>query len=122
MSASASATGYEVYKTALEKTKGATSLTAKVDVNMTDNGTKVFEGHADIKLNKEMRAGSVEASFSDGAKTHSRQVYRQDGKVILKKGDEDVYRLMEHPKGEHGKEGLPGRPKAAGPIVNTLMG
>lgn len=124
-SSPASAKGYEVYKTALEKTKEARSLTADVDVLITDNGAKLMTGRATVKLNKEMKAGSVEATFrdesGDGSKPFSRQVYWQDGKVILKEGDEDVYRWMEHPKGEKGKAGPPGRPKAAGIVANALM-
>ncbi|GAA5344792.1 hypothetical protein [Planifilum fimeticola] len=124
-SASASAKGYEVYKTALEKTKEAKSLTADVDVLITDNGAKLMTGRAKVKLNKEMKAGSVEATFrdesGDGSKPFSRQVYWQDGKVIFKEGDEDVYRWMEHPKGEKGREGPPGRAKAAGIVANVLM-
>ena len=67
-SASASAAGYEVYKAALERTKGAKSLTADVDVRITDHGKKVFSGRAKVKLNKEMKAGNVEAVFRTGPK------------------------------------------------------
>ncbi len=120
-SASASAAGYEVYKAALERTKGAKSLTADVDVRITDHGKKVFSGRAKVKLNKEMKAGNVEAVFQDGtegAKGRVRQVFWQDGKVIFKEGDEEIYRWLEHPKGEKGKEGPP---KAARFIANALL-
>src|SRR5690606_27073189 len=93
-SSPASAKGYEVYQTALEKTKEARGLTADVDVLITDNGAKLMTGRATVKLNKEMKAGSVEATFrdesGDGSKPFSRQVYWQDGKVILKEGDECI--------------------------------
>src|SRR5690606_33094511 len=75
---SARAKGYGGYATALEKKKEARSLTADVAVLINDNGAKLMTGRATVKRNKEMKAGSVEATFrdesGDGSKPFSRQV------------------------------------------------
>jgi hypothetical protein len=122
-SAMANTSGYDAYKAALKNTKAATSMTAKVDVKVTDNGTKLLAGTANIKLNQALNAGSMAATVGDSSQTHSLNVFRQDGKVIFKSSDDDVYRVMEHdaPKWQH--EGVaPNPPKAVEQIFDALMG
>ncbi|NGQ97522.1 hypothetical protein G3578_20560 [Brevibacillus sp. SYP-B805] len=122
-SAMANTAGYDTYKAALKNTKAVTSLTANADLTVTDNGTKVLAGTANIKLDKERNAGSMAATFGDGSQTHSLHVFRQDGKVIFKRGDDDVYRVMEQeaPKWQH--EGVgPNPPKAVEQAFDALMG
>ncbi|KIL39071.1 hypothetical protein SD70_22355 [Gordoniibacillus kamchatkensis] len=123
MSAMASTSGYDAYKTALNNTKAEKSLTAIAEVTITDNGAKVLAGTANIKLNHDLDAGSVAATIEGGTQTHSANVYRQDGKVVFKSGDDDVYRVMEHnaPKWQH--EGVaPNPPKAVEQVFDALMG
>ncbi|WP_199620231.1 hypothetical protein [Paenibacillus alkalitolerans] len=122
-SAMANTSGYDAYKEALKNTKALTSMTANVDLTVTDNGKQVLAGTASIKLNKESDSGSVAAAFDDGTRTQSLNVFRQDGKVIFKSGDEDVYRVMEHDDTKWRHEGEPTHPpKAAEQVFDALMG
>ncbi|MGM0883768.1 MAG: hypothetical protein ACQEXQ_22390 [Bacillota bacterium] len=122
-SAMASTSGYDAYKTALKKTKAATSLTAKMDLTVTDNGTKVLAGTSDIQLNRELNSGSVAAAFGDNTQTHSMNVFHQDGKVIFKSGDDEVYRVKEHNAPEWQDDGVAHNPpKAVEQVFDTLMG
>lgn len=122
-SAMANTSGYDAYKTALKNTKAAASLTANADLTVTDNGTKVLAGTANIKMSHEPNAGSMAATFDDGTRTNSINVYRQDGKVIFKSGDNDVYRVMDQnaPKWQH-KGDMPNPPKASEQVFDALMG
>lgn len=122
-SAMASTSGYDAYKTALKNTKAVTSLTANIGLTVTDNGTKLLAGTSDIKLNRELNSGSMDATFGDNAQQHSLNVFRQDGKVIFKSGDNEVYRVKEQKAPEWQHEGVaPNPPKAVEQVFDALMG
>lgn len=122
-SAMANTSGYDVYKDALRNTKSVASVTANVQLAVTDNGTKLFGAEAVAKLSREPNAGSLTATLDDNARTQSLNVFRQDGKVIVKSGESEVYRVMEHngPPWQH--EGvMPNPPKAVEQVFDALMG
>ncbi len=122
-SAMANTSGYDAYKAALKNTKAVKSLTANADLTVTDNGTKVLTGTANIKLNQEMNAGSMAATIGDSTETHSLNVFRQDGKVIFKSGDSEVYRVMEQNVSKWQHEGdRSNPPKAVEQVFDALMG
>jgi hypothetical protein len=122
-SAMASTSGYDAYKTAMKNTKAVSSLTANVELTVTDNGTKVLAGTSDIKLSQELKSGSMSATFGGNAKTHSLNVFRQDGKVIFKSSDNEVYRVQEHNASKWEEDGVaPNPPKAVEQVFETLMG
>lgn len=122
-SAMANTSGYDAYKTALKNTKAQTSLTANVDVTVTDNGTKVLAGTAEIKWNQKQNASSMAATFGDGTRTHTMNVYRQEGKVIFKSGDDEAYRVKDQrtSKWQH-KGAAPRHSKAGEQVFDALMG
>lgn len=123
LSAMANTSGYEAYKTAVKNTKAETSLTAKVDVSLSDNGTKLLAGSANVKLNQAQNAGSVAANVSSGAQSFGLNVYRQDGKLIFKTSDNEIYRVKDQPASQKQfKGGQANLPKAAEQIIDTLMG
>ncbi|MDF2648567.1 MAG: hypothetical protein K0Q73_4372 [Paenibacillus sp.] len=115
--------GYDAYKTALKNTKAATSITANLDLTVTDNGAKLFAGTSDMKWNRELNTGSLSATFGDSAQKHAVNVFRQEGKVIFKTSDNEVYRVTEHNDrnwGQHGAE--PNPPKVVGQVFDALIG
>lgn len=121
--AMANTSGYDAYKTALKNTKAKTSLTAKVDMTVTDNGKEVLTGTSNFKLNQVLNSGSIAATMGNGTQTHSFQVFRQDGKVVFKNSEDDVYRVMEQntPKW-HREEGASNPPKVMEQVIDSLMG
>lgn len=123
-SAMASTSGYDAYKTALKNTKAAASLTANVDLTVTDNGTKVFSGTSDIKWNQEMNSGNMAAVIGDNTQTYSMKVFRQDGKVIFKSSDNEVYHVKENNDvNNRQQEGAAHNPpKAVEQVFDALMG
>jgi len=122
-SAMANTSGYEAYKSALKTTKEVKSLTANVSMSITDNGTELLAGQANIKFNRDQNAGSVAATFGNQAQTHAMNVFRQEGNVIIKSGDDDVYRVMEQQGSEwQHEDGMPNPPKAAEQVFDALMG
>lgn len=91
-SAMANTSGYDAYKTALKNTKAETSFTTNVDLTISDNGKELVAGTVDMKVNKEQKLGSVAATIGDNL---SLNVYRQDGKVVIRSSKDDVYRVKE---------------------------
>jgi hypothetical protein len=122
-SAMANTSGYDAYKAALKNIKAETSLTANVNVAVTDNGTKLLSGNSNIKLNHELNTASMTATFGDSTQTHSLNVFRQDGKMIFKSSDNEVYQVMEQntPKWQHNGD-MQNPPKAAEQVFDMLMG
>ncbi len=122
-SAMASTSGYDAYKTALKNTKAETSLTSHMDLTVTHNGSKVLAGTSDIKMNRELDSGSMAAEFGDNAQTRSVNVFRQDGKVIFKSSDNEVYRVTEHNAPKWEQDGVaPNPPKAVEQVFDALVG
>ncbi|ETI68477.1 hypothetical protein [Neobacillus vireti] len=122
-SAMANTSGYDAYKTALKNTKAESSITMNVDLTITDNGKKLVTGAADLKVNKDQKAGSVAATIGDSTEKRSINVFRQDGKVIFKSSEEDVYKAKEinAPKWQH-KGDHSNLPKAMQQVFGTLLG
>ncbi|MBW5448003.1 hypothetical protein GE107_18260 [Cohnella sp. CFH 77786] len=125
LSAMANTSGYEAYKSALKNTHAQTSLTAQAELTVTDNGTALLKGNANVKWNEDADAQSVAATFADGTTTRSMDVYRQDGKVIVKDGDSDVYKVLktDDPQEEaKWKAGGHEPPKAVEQAIDLLAG
>ncbi|MGZ0050602.1 hypothetical protein [Brevibacillus gelatini] len=94
-SANADSTGFVLYKSALSQTKEAGSMTAHAQLELTDNGSKLFAVDGVAKVDHEQQLASVNGSYSNANGEGSFQVFRQQDQVVFKKGDSDVYRVME---------------------------
>ncbi|MEF3307080.1 hypothetical protein [Paenibacillus sp. GYB003] len=103
LSAMAGTSGYDAWKSAVKQTHTATSFAAQAGVVVSDGGTKLIEAQTAFK--KDGAAASGDVRVSAGGASHGMNVYVQDGKTILKPGDSDVYRIVEHGKGEGGGHG-----------------
>ncbi|WP_143813046.1 hypothetical protein [Paenibacillus sp. XY044] len=118
----ANTSGYEAYKSAFTHTQGADSVASHVVWSLSDNGTKVLSGTADMKVNQAKQAMSMTAAVDDGTQSHTVQSYSQDGKMIWKSGDSAVYQVMDQaPQWQH--DGKAARmPQAAEQVIEALMG
>ncbi|MFC5649489.1 hypothetical protein ACFPYJ_10160 [Paenibacillus solisilvae] len=122
-SAMASTSGYDAYKSALKHTKEVTNLTADMKLAVTDNGTELLAGNADIKWDRKLNSGSVAASFDNHTQMHALNLFRQDGKVIVKSADDEIYRVKELDAYKWQEEGsTPNPPKVVEQIFDALMG
>ncbi|MDF2684456.1 MAG: hypothetical protein K0R47_5646 [Brevibacillus sp.] len=89
--------GLAAYQAAMKNTKMETSLTAHVKLDISDNGKPLFKGAGEAKVDRDKQEVSVAGTMEEvtRATTQNFQVFREDGKVILKKGDSDIYRVIE---------------------------
>ncbi|CAG7607309.1 hypothetical protein PAESOLCIP111_00944 [Paenibacillus solanacearum] len=106
-SARADAPGYEMYKTALQQLHSAASFTVTADVSVTDNGAKVADAQAAVKHNRELETVSVAATVDHLGETHSMNMYRQDGQMIVKSSESDVYKVVERGPTQWKQDGPP---------------
>ncbi|MBO0962661.1 hypothetical protein J1P26_23470 [Neobacillus sp. MM2021_6] len=122
-SAMANTNGYDAYKTALKNTKAKTSITTNVDLTITDNGKRLVTGAADLKVNKDQKAGSMAATIGDSTEQHSINVFRQDEKLIFKSSEEDVYKIkkINTPKWQY-KGNHSNSPKVMEHVIGVLLG
>ncbi|MGG1659134.1 hypothetical protein [Brevibacillus sp. NRS-1366] len=95
VSASAENAGLEVYKSALNQTKEAKSMTANAHLELTDNGTKLLTLDGVAKVNHDEKMASLEATYTGAKGEGSLQAFREPDQVIVKKGDSDIYQVME---------------------------
>ncbi|MDI4645237.1 hypothetical protein [Cohnella hashimotonis] len=126
LSAMASASGYKAYETAMTNTTRVSSLTASVNLTVTDNGKSLFAGSSRIRVDNERHAVSLSAKAEgDGAAhAHAADVYVQDGRLIVKAADSDAYKVkaLDEDKASAGREKSDGPPKAALQVFNALTG
>lgn len=94
-SAMAGTSGYETYNAAMKRTAAAASLTASVNLTVTDNGRSLLAAASDIRWDRASHAGSLAAKADGAGEAHAANVYLQDGKLIVKTADSDVYRVKE---------------------------
>lgn len=89
--------GLAAYQAAMKHTKTETSLTAHAKLDITDNGKPLFKGAGEAKVDHDDQEVSAAGTLEDvtRATTQNFQVFRENGKVIVKKGDSDIYRVIE---------------------------
>ncbi|WP_289137273.1 hypothetical protein [uncultured Brevibacillus sp.] len=95
ISASAENRGLDVYKSALQQTKEAKSKTAQAKLELTDNGVKLLTLEGIAKVNHDENVASLDATYTDADGTGTFQAFHEQDQVVFKKGDSDVYRVME---------------------------
>lgn len=100
LSAMAGTSGYDAWKSAVKQTHAMKSFAVNANVAVSEAGTKLIDAQTVFK--KDEGAASVDVRLSAGSVYNGMNVYMQDGKMILKPSDSDVYQVAEHDKGEDG--------------------
>lgn len=122
-SAMANTSGYEVYKTALKNNKAVQSITNNGSITVTDNGEKVLTADFNAKVDRDQNVLNAAVTFDNGDETHAANVFHQDGKVIFKTNESDVYRVMEKRQSKWKPGDEKSHPlKEVEPVVDELMG
>lgn len=124
------APGYETFKSAVKSTAAVTNVTRQVQVTLQDNGESLLNVSSTIKQDRAGQAGSAQITVKSGADEQTIQVYNQDGKQIVKTGESDVYKVLDHSNiaGKHGKfanskhEPNPEMIQEAENVVDALVG
>jgi len=97
--------GYDVYKQAFKNTYAVNSITPKTEVTVKDNGNLLFKVNATSKIDKENKSVSNSVTVTSGDLQKTMDMYRQDGKTVMKSSDSSVYNVMEPGKErKHKKE------------------
>lgn len=124
VSASAENAGLEVYKSALHQTGAAKSMTANAHLEITDNGAKLLTLEGVAKVNHDEQVASVDATYSGTNGTGSFQAFREQNQVIVKKGNSDIYQVMEGMDWGHkaAKNKEDGPPAMVTHLTKTLFG
>jgi len=124
VSASAENAGMEVYKSALHQTSAAKSMTANAHLEISDNGAKLLTLEGVAKVNHDEQVASVDATYSGTKGTGSFQAFREQNQVIVKKGDSDIYQVMEVMDWGHKapKNKEDGPPAMMNHLTKTLFG
>lgn len=98
MSAMAGTSGYDAWKSAFKQTKTAESISGRVSLTVTDNGTEMARANAAFKKSGEGASAAVTLQAGDAER--GLNAYLQDGKAIVKTSASDVYYVMEHGEGD----------------------
>ncbi|TDQ36598.1 hypothetical protein [Aureibacillus halotolerans] len=91
-SASASTSGYEIYKQALKANSTLDSVTANVQVSVTDNGAQEMAVDADVKLDKANKevSGTLQLA-SAGNEAQTLQAFRQNEEMYVGNPSKALY-------------------------------
>ena len=91
--------GYDVYKTAFNNSFFAKSMTQKNQISVQDNGSLLMSVDSVMKKNKDTKTMSESTTVTAGDQKASTDVFRQEGKSIIKDSTSDVYNVMERKNG-----------------------
>jgi hypothetical protein len=85
-------TGYDAYKSADKNAATAKSVTANVTASVKDNGSLLVGMDSSVKLNRDNSTMSETAAITTaGNSVKTLSAYMQDGKLITKTSDSNVY-------------------------------
>ncbi|MFB9328127.1 hypothetical protein ACFFSY_19540 [Paenibacillus aurantiacus] len=95
LAAGAGNSGYEAYKEAWKQSGTISSIAGEASFQVTDNGASLFAASTTFKGDTDKQAGSASVRLTNGKESKSLNVYHQDGRTVLKKGDSDIYQVYE---------------------------
>lgn len=86
--------GYDTYKAAFKNTRAVASMTGTAAITVTDNGNVLLESNDSVKMNRDTgnMSGSFDLTVGDQVKTT--MMYGQNGQIINKSDDSEVYNVL----------------------------
>lgn len=90
----ASTSGYEAYKAAVKNTVAVKSVTSSVKMTLKDNGKTLSSVDSVSKTENSDRLMSTKAAVKIGDQEKNMEMYAQDGKLIMKSSDSEVYKVV----------------------------
>ncbi|WP_066064762.1 hypothetical protein [Neobacillus soli] len=95
LSASASSSGYDLFKTAVKKTHNVSSFTAHVQANLKDNGKEVYKVDSLNVVNLKNDASSSTISVNNGGTSSKIALYSKDHQNVVKSSKDKNYYLKQ---------------------------
>jgi hypothetical protein len=87
--------GYDAYKTALKHSSTAQSVTGAINVSVEDNNKSVVELNSTFKFDSVNHNSSGKVEVKSENSNQQFELYNQAGKEIIKRGDSEVYTVLE---------------------------
>jgi hypothetical protein len=103
-SISANTSGYELYKDALKKTHQLDSTTMNISMDLLDNSKDIYSFDTKLKTDRLGKKMEGSSTISNGAESSSYKLYRQDGKFLAKKDNENKVYAMKSSGSKHGTD------------------
>ncbi|MNH85154.1 hypothetical protein D3C73_375930 [compost metagenome] len=128
LSAMASTSGYEAYKSALKNTKTIQSVAIQGAATIQDNGKVLGTANAQFKLNMKSGTSSGNTDFSAGGEHQKLNIYNQNDQTILKTDSSDTYYVKQDKeesrfkKMDHSKAIDPETSRQVETVVDALVG
>lgn len=121
------APGYDAYKSAVKQTFAVQNVTKQMNVTVKDNGTKLLDVQSTVKEDKAKNEMSADINLNGGTASQGINLYRQDGKQIIKASDNDIYNVIEGKQwkgkaGEHRGQAPDGISTEVENVVDALVG
>lgn len=117
--------GYEAYKQSVLSTKNLKNGTAIIKASVYDNDRDLLDVSSNVKISLSANALSEVTTIKSGSITKTSSMYRQDGKMIQKSSDSDLYTVRENMRKNNNKlkkAESPELTKAVETLVDTLVG
>lgn len=101
--------GYDTYKAAFKNTRAATSMTGTAAITVTNNGNVLLESNDSVKMNRD--TGNMSGSFdlTVGDQVKATMMYGQNGQIINKSADSEVYNVLSAEPGNFYHSGMWGQ-------------
>jgi guanyl-specific ribonuclease Sa len=101
LSASASTSGYDIFKTAVKKTHNVNSFTAHVQASLENNGKVVYKVDSVNAENLKEEAGHSAVQITKGGKTTNVDFYSNQNGTILKSSTDKKYYVRQEKDHKH---------------------
>ncbi|CAH2712991.1 hypothetical protein BACCIP111895_00124 [Neobacillus rhizosphaerae] len=102
LSASASTSGYDLFKTAVKKTHTINSFTAHTSASLSDNGKEMYLVDSLNTANLKDESGNSNVSVTNGGTTTKVDYFSKANQTVVKSSKDDKYYVKE--ESEHKKE------------------
>jgi hypothetical protein len=95
--------GYDAYKTALKHTSTAQSVTGVFDVSVVDNDKSIVALKSTFKFDSVNHNSSGKVEVKSENSNQLFELYNQDNKEIIKRGDSEIYTILDTGEKYNGK-------------------
>jgi len=100
ISASASTSGYDLFKTAVKNTHNVNSFTANVQASLTDNGKVVYQVDSLNTEDLKNHAGSSTVKINNDGKKTNVAIYEKNHQTVVKNSKDNKYYVQQGNEGK----------------------
>lgn len=125
LTALASSSGYDAYKSAFKNTHTLTSATVNASLVLKDNGSSLVTANSTGKADLANKAESGSVTIGSNGNEQTLDVYRQNNQTVFKSSSSDVFFVQPAKAGRYGRhDKLDGNriPQEVENIIDALVG